>query len=51
MQKYRWLLKSVMVSTLKSLISWKDQLIKGLKRLWLEVKWFVEDVIEEVKRR
>jgi len=44
------LLKSAIVLMLKSLNSWKLRLKKFFKQLWLEVKWFVEDVIAEIKR-
>lgn len=39
-----------MVLAWKSLISLKDRVIRFLKMLWLEIKWFIEDVIAEIKR-
>ena len=39
-----------MVLAWKSLISLKDRVIRFLKMLWLEINWFIEDVIAEIKR-
>jgi len=39
-----------MVLAWRSLTSLKDRVSRFLKTLWLEVKWFIEDVIAEIKR-
>ena len=40
-----------MVSMLRYMISWKDRVIRFMRTVYYEIKWFIEDLIDEVKRR